>query len=72
VFPFRATDGTPAASKETEVLFMVSELQRLSKANFVRNSLLDEGKRHFLEKPRAETDMDVAAPTWTTPPHAFA
>jgi hypothetical protein len=51
---------------------MVSELQRFSKANFVRNSLLDEGKRHFLEKPRAETDMDVAAPTWTTPLHAFA
>jgi hypothetical protein len=35
VFPFRATDGTPAASRETEALFMVSELKRFSKANFV-------------------------------------
>jgi hypothetical protein len=62
VFPFRATDGTPAASKEIEALFMVSELQRFSKPNFVGNALFDERKRYFLEKPGAKTDMDVAAP----------
>ena len=49
VLPFRATDGTPAASRETEALFMVSELQRFSKANFVGNALLVERKRYFLE-----------------------
>jgi len=73
VFPFRATDGTPAASRETEALFMVSELQRFSKANFVGNALLDERERYFLEKPGAETDMNVATPAWTTPRlHVFA
>jgi hypothetical protein len=67
VFPFRATDGTPAASREIEALFMVSELQGFSKANFVGNALLDEREGYFLEKPSAETDMNVATPAWTTP-----
>jgi hypothetical protein len=39
---------------------MVSELQRFSKANFVGNALLDKRERYFLEKPGAETDMNVA------------
>jgi len=52
---------------------MVSELQRFSKANFVGNALLDERERYFLEKPGAETDMDVATPAWRTPRlHVFA
>jgi len=52
---------------------MVSELQRFSKANFVGNALLDERERYFLEKPGAETDMNVATPAWTTPRlHVFA
>ena len=73
VFPFRATDGTPAASRETEALFMVSELQRFSKDNFVGNALLDKRERYFLEKPGVETDMNVASPAWTAPRlHVFA
>ena len=70
VFPFRATDGTPAASRESEALFMVSELQRFSKANFVGNALLDERERYFLEKPGAEAIRDlilaVAVPATTS------
>ena len=73
VLPFRATDGMPGASRETEALFMVSELQRFSKANFVGNALLDERERYFLEKPGAETDMNVATPARTAPRlHMFA